>query len=189
MILKERLAELRSTFGAAKSDAVTAALETKLGHSPTLKQRVEAIERELSGPGRTARPQSSPANVGALDLCTQYDALASDEERRAFYSSHEKAVSKIGGLAQICMAAGKRLSSRARSSVGLANLDQLATELLEAYRKLDDPKDRAQFWRDHRETLEKSKFANGSLLFHVAAGHKLEGRTLAVYAMMKENEQ
>ena len=187
MTLKERLERSRSTLGAAKSDAVVTALKAKLGHFPTLRQQAEALERE-SGPARTTAQQSFPANIGAFELCTQYDALTSDEERRAFCSAHQKAVSKIGGLAQICMAARKRLSSRARSSVGLANVDQRAAELLEEYRRLDDSKDRAQFWRKHRETLEKSKFADGSLLFHVAAGHKLEGRTLAVYAMMKDEK-
>jgi hypothetical protein len=187
MILKERLAELRSTFGAAESDAVVTALKAKLGHFPTLRAQVEALERE-SGPARTTARQSFPAKVGALELCTQYDALTSDQERRAFYSTHSKAVSKIGGLAEICMAAGKRLSSRARSSVGLASLDQRAGELLEAYRRLDDPKERAHFWREHRETLEKSKFAEGTLLHFIAAGKPLSGHALMVFGMMKEQE-
>ena len=188
MTLKERLERSRSTLGAAKSDGVVTALKAKLGHFPTLRQQAEALERE-SGPAGTARPQSFSGNISALELCTQYDALTSAEQRRAFCSTHRKAISsKIGGLAEICMAAGKRLSSRARTSVGLPSLDQRASELLEEYKKLDHPKDRAHFWLEHRETLEKSKFAAGTFLNFIAAGKSLSGRTLAVFGMMKEQE-
>jgi hypothetical protein len=131
--LKERIAAARAKLGSDKADAILAAAlavwKKDGGEFLTLRREVEVLEAEaksqpkssplqsarLPAPVAVARPQTA---IGAPDLCAQYDALTSDEQRRAFWNRHRHELSdpkgKIPGLAQICMAAAKPLSIRAR---------------------------------------------------------------------------
>jgi hypothetical protein len=132
MTLKERLHRAISALGGANADALIEKTETRLqaqlGHFPTLKQRTDAFEKLVSESGRSSTSpalpqpaktaQGKPAAELALELCDKYQALNSDEERRAFWRRNEKNLSdpkaKIPGLVQICMLAAKPLSIRAQ---------------------------------------------------------------------------
>ena len=51
-----------------------------------------------------------------VELIRDYDILATDEQRRAFWNKHEKAIeaAKIGGLVLVSMISAKPFSLRAR---------------------------------------------------------------------------
>jgi hypothetical protein len=197
MTLKEQFERSRATVGATKSEGVIAALETKLGHVPTLKQKVEALRESIGAAG--SAPQTSvvlakfpQADITAAALCVEYDSLTSDEQRRAFWKRHEKTFSnpkaKVNGLALICMMAGIPFSNRARAAIAAPSVNDLATSLLEEYRLIENKKDREAFWRKHCQTLEKSKFCDGFFLNYIAAGKELRGSVLATFALLKETK-
>jgi hypothetical protein len=149
--LKERLLVGRATLGEEKADAIVEALEKKLGFFPNMKSRAEAFEQALgAGPSAphvtptAAAPVSLQARADAIvkalqnqrtrsssastaELCAQYNALASEEQRRAFWRRNEKALSEaeVGGLVLVCMSAAKPLSLRARLQLPAANKAEL----------------------------------------------------------------
>lgn len=150
MLLKERLLAAIAALGEEKADAITEALEKKLGFFPNMKSRAEAFEQALrTGPSATrvtptaAAPVSSQATADAIakalqgqrtrsstspaELCAQYDVLTSEEQRRAFYRTNEKALSeaKGAGLVLVCMSAAKPLSLRARLQLAAVNKTEL----------------------------------------------------------------
>jgi hypothetical protein len=131
MTLKERRETARRALGAQKANSIIAALRHYDGRGPTLKMQCDALEDALAERfaqhATAAKPpvpitqHSSPAPASksqVLELCAQYDALTNDGDRRAFWQKNERAFSgKISGLAEICMAAAKPLSFRARAGM------------------------------------------------------------------------
>jgi hypothetical protein len=131
--LKERIADARANLGSEKGDAILAAAlatwqKDHGGEFLTLARQAEVLEQaiaakspsrlqsdRLPAPVVVARPQTA---IGAPELCSQYDALTLDSERRAFWTRHEATLSapkaNIGGLILVCMSAAKPFSMRAR---------------------------------------------------------------------------
>ena len=82
-------------------------------------KKAEALEQVIKTPRTTSRmPTLAPAAKPQSDvgLIREYDALATDEQRRAFWKKHEKAIegAKIGGLILVSMMSAKPFSMRAR---------------------------------------------------------------------------
>jgi hypothetical protein len=72
-----------------------------------VKQNALLVRREAS---RAMRQLASP-------LCEQYDRLTDDAARRRFVEKNKDALATVGGLAGICLSAGKAFSPRARQEI------------------------------------------------------------------------
>ena len=122
--LKERIADARAELGSEKADSIladTLAAEKRKYDREFLPLRLqaEALEQVIKTP-RTASRMPTPALAAKpqsdVELIREYDVVNTDEQRRAFWKKHEKAIegAKIGGLILVSMMSAKPFSLRAR---------------------------------------------------------------------------
>src|SRR3954454_2847992 len=99
--LKERIANARAELGSEKADSILA--DTLAAHRKKydreflpLRLQAEALEQVIKTPRTTSRMMPTPAVAAKrqsdVELIRDYDILATDEQRRAFWNKHEKAI-------------------------------------------------------------------------------------------------